>query len=394
MSVRKAFFHKTKTLRFGVIGIGGMGQRYCQILQTLSRVSLSAVCDVDARAADKAGKEFGVPSFSDHKNLIKARCCDVVVIATPHPFHCRTAVDCMTAGLHVLSEKPLSERVSAADKMIKTARLCRVVFAVMFQRRFEPVFQQALKIVKSGQIGRIYRTALFAHTYRGQCYYDSGTWRATWKGEGGGVLINQAPHMLDLFIQLGGMPGEIFGRTETRLHRIEVEDHAEALLKYKNGARGYLCCSTNEPGPGEMIELFGDKGKIIVSDGKLTFYRFSVPVSEHIRKSDQIWGAPETSIVPVASLDQNKAQVSCHRLALKNVVGHILSGEPLAITGESGLDSLELANAITLSAYEGKWIKLPINRKCYDRLLARLQRGSVSAKRTVKIERKTDPRLL
>lgn len=380
-------------LRFGVIGVGGMGQQYCRILQDLPRAKLAAVCDVFKKAADEAGKQFGVPAFSDHHDLIAARCCDVVTIVTPHPFHAVAAVDCMRAGLHVITEKPLTERVSTADKMIAAARKHRVTFAVMFQMRLAPVFKKALDIVNNGELGRIYRTALFVHSYRSQRYYDSGNWRATWKGEGGGVLINQAPHMLDLFVQLGGMPSELYGRTETLRHHIEVEDYAEALLRYKNGARGYVCCSTNETGPGNMIEIFGDKGKLIIRDQNLEFYRFATPIGEHMQKSDDIWAAPEAKPVKLKLRVESGKSKHGHRVVLENVIRHILSGRPLATPGASGLGSLELANAITLSSHEKKWIKLPIDRKLYDRLLARLQRNSSFVKRNVKAERKTDPRL-
>lgn len=382
---------KITSLRFGVIGVGGMGQRYCHILGNMPRVRLAAVCDVNARVAEEAGKKHGVASFSSHLDLIRARCCDVVAIVTPHPFHCQAAVDCMNAGVHVLTEKPLTERVSTADKMIKAARANGVVFAVMFQMRHTPIVKQAMEIVKSGQLGKIYRTALFEMKYRSQRYYDSMGWRATWKGEGGGVLINQAPHMLDVFVQLGGMPSAVFGRTETRMHRIEAEDHAEALLKYKNGATGYLYCSTNEPEQGSMLELFGDKGKLIIRDDKLTFYRFSVPIGEHVRKCPEIWDAPKVIRVPLPAEKQKGKPKFGHQIVLENMVNHLLDGEPLVTPGESGLGSLELANAITLSSREGKWVKLPMDRKRYDQLLFRLQRDSTFVKKNVREERKTDP---
>jgi len=383
---------KMTSLRFGVIGIGGMGLRYCQILKNMPKVRLTAVCDVNAKAAEDAGKKHGIASFSSHLDLIGARCCDIVAIVTPHPFHCQVSVDCMRAGVHVLTEKPLTERVSTADKMIKTARAYGVVFAVMFQMRHTPVFRQAMAIVKSGRLGKIYRTALFEMKYRSQRYYDSMGWRATWKGEGGGVLINQAPHMMDVFVQLAGMPCAVFGCTETRMHRIEVEDHAEALLKYKNGATGYLYCSTNEPEQGSMLELFGDKGKLVIRDNKMTFYRFSVPIGKHIGKCSEIWDAPKLIKVALPAVKHKGKPKYGHQIVLENMVNHLLESEPLVTSGESGLGSLELANAITLSSHEGKWVKVPIDRKRYDRLLFRLRRESTFVKKNVREERKTDPR--
>jgi predicted dehydrogenase len=218
---------RKKILRFGVIGTGGMGQTYCRITKTsLPHAKLTAVCDVDPQTARNTGERYGVPFFTDYKKLIKSGLCDAVAVATPHPFHPQPAVDCMNAGLHVLTEKPLTERVSTADKMIRAARANKVVFAITFQMRLETIWRQAMQIVKIGMLGEIYRTAMLDMQYRSQRYYDSGTWRATWKGEGGGVLINQSPHLIDMFVQLAGLPSEVLGKTETRKHHIDVEDLA------------------------------------------------------------------------------------------------------------------------------------------------------------------------
>lgn len=395
MRVKRKRNKAGQRLRFGVIGAGGMGQMYCRLIGHIPRTGLAAVCDVDPRTAAAAGQKFRVPCFTSHLDLIKARGCDAVAIVTPHPFHCQAAVDCLRAGLHVLSEKPLSERVATADKMIRAARASRGVFAVMFQRRHERVWRQAMAIVKRGMLGRIYRTLLLEMQYRTQRYYDSGAWRATWQGEGGGVLINQAPHMLDLFVQLAGLPSAVLGKTETRMHRIEVEDHAEALLRYQHGASGYLYCSTNEPESGSMIELSGDKGRLTIRDNKLEFYRFAPAVSKHLRASKDIWAPPGMiqKLAPAALPKVQAMAAGGHEAVLRNLVNHILDGEELVTPGASGLGALELANAITLSAYEGQWVKLPINRKKYDRLLLKLQRASRAVKKNVKIERQTDPRL-
>ena len=224
-----------KTVRFGVIGVGGMGQGHCNGLKKLEEITLTAVCDIDAATAKQVGETHGVPHFLRHQDLIKSGLCDAVIVATPHPVRPPIAIDAMKAGLHVLSEKPLSERVSTADKMIRTAKQKRVAFCVMFQRRTEPAVIKAIEIVRSGALGKVYRTALISPEYRSQAYYNSAGWRANWIGEGGGVMMNQAPHILDLFVLLA-----VYGRTETRLHNIEVEDLAEALLTYPDGGTGYL----------------------------------------------------------------------------------------------------------------------------------------------------------
>ncbi len=397
---------KDRTLRFGVIGTGGMGQGYCRILNTIPHARLTAVCDVNRAAAEEVGRTFGVPGFGNHLDLIKAQACDVVAIVTPHPFHCQPALDCMNAGLHVISEKPLTERVSTADRMVACARKNGVVFAVMFQNRLKPVFEKALALVRSGRLGELYRATLMVLEYRNQRYYDSGAWRATWKGEGGGVMLNQAPHMLDIFVQLCGLPSAVFGRTCTRLHNIEVEDQAEALLKYPNGGAGYLYCSTCEIGPGQLIELCGEKGKLVLRDGALSFYHFHPGIRTHINTCKDMWAKPEALQTPInipqtylcgnvcealsQSLRENQPE---HAKVLANLVRHILFGDKLATPGESGIGSLELANAVTLSSHEGRWVNLPISRPKYDALLSRLQRKSTFVKKEVKVQRETDPKL-
>ena len=341
-----------QTIRFGVIGVGGMGRGHCQALKNVEQAKLTAVCDADRARAEEIGKQFGVPFFFDHRDLIKSGLCDAVILATPHPQHPGPAIDCMNAGIHVLSEKPLSECVSTADKMVKAAKKNKVAFSVMFQRRHEPVMAKAISLVRSGEIGRIYRTVMISPEYRSQAYYDSGTWRATWSGEGGGVMMNQSPHILDLFVQLCGMPSEVYGRIETRLHDIEVEDQAEAMLKYPDGGTGYLYCSTNEAGPGQMIEIFGDKGKMTIRDGRLSLCRFKPGIAEHIVTVKQMWGGPEVFDVPI----KIEGEATGHAAVIRNMVRHILYRERNVTPGESGVDSLELANAIMISSFEKKWV--------------------------------------
>lgn len=377
-----------KTIRFGVIGVGGMGQGHCRSMQQIAEVRLTAVADADPAVAERVAREYGVPAFpSDPGALLRSGLCDAVLIATPHPVRPPIALAAMRAGLHVLAEKPLAETVSAADRMVRAARRAGVAFGIMFQRRTEPVFVAAAEIVRSGRLGRIQRTTLISPEYRSQAYYDSAGWRATWRGEGGGVLMNQAPHILDIFLLLGGRPVQVCGRTATRLHRIEVEDHAEALLTYAGGGTGYLYCSTNEPLPGQMIELFGDKGKLTYRDGKLTLVTFEPPVEEFTCTNTEMWAAPKAVEQPI----QIPQAESGHAVIIRNFARHILFQEPLIAPAEEGLWSLELANAIWLSAHLKKPVKLPISRRAYDRFLA-AQRRKFAGRKRVAEQRVTDPR--
>ena len=379
----------SSVVRVGIIGTGGMGQAHCAGIGKVAEARLTAICDIDPTTATKVGQEYNVPFFTDYRRLLRARLCDAVLVATPHPVRPPIAIAALQAGLHVLSEKPLSERISTADKMVATARAQGRVLGIMFQRRTEPLVQKAVELVRAGALGKIYRTTLISPEYRSQFYYDSGTWRATWGGEGGGVMMNQSPHILDVFVQLGGMPCEVFGRTETRLHRIEVEDLAEALLTYPDGGTGYFYCSTNEAGPGQMIEIFGDKGKLIFRDGQMRFFQFEPSVAEFTRSSNQMWGGPKCTEVPIEVTPGDTG----HQAILRNFCRHILFGEPLLSPGADGLLSLEVANAVWLSAHLKKPVKLPLSRKAYDAFLAKKRRTSTFVKVVGKTQRVTDPRI-
>ncbi len=378
---------KGEQVRLAVIGVGGMGSGHCGVIgPKVPEARLVAVCDIDPETARKVGEKYSIPFFTSHQELIAAKLCDAVTIATPHPQRPAIAIDCMNAKLHVLSEKPLSERVSTADQMVKTAKRKGVALAIMFQRRLEPPFAKAIELVKSGALGTIWRTTLISPEYRTQPYYDSGNWRATWSGEGGGVMMNQAPHVLDLFLQLGGMPNEVLGRVETRLHKIEVEDVAEAMLRYPGGGTGYFYTSTNELGPGQMIEIFGTQGKLCYRDKTLKFYKFAQSVPEFTFTTDKTWAAPECL---EQTLDIPEAEWG-HYSILQNFCRHLLNGEKLVSPGEDGLQSLELANAVWLSAQLGKAVKLPLSRRAYDKFLEKKRAESTFVKQ-VKDQRVTDP---
>ena len=373
-------------VRFGVIGVGGMGSSHCKTMARVEEARLTAVCDIRPERAAEIGKTYDVPHFTRHRDLLRAGLCDAVVVATEHPPRAAVAIDCMRAGLHVLSEKPLSERVSTADEMIATAERTDTVLAVMFQRRSWPAVAKARQLIADGMLGRLYRRAMICLEYRSQAYYDAGGWRATWVGEGGGVLVNQAPHLMDMFLHLGGMPDWVEGHVATRLHKIDVEDHAEALLRYPDGGTGYVYCSTCEPGPGERLEIFGDKGKLFYVDGKFSLYTFDQPVAEFTVNNTEMWKAPMAQRRPF----RFSRKPAGHGAVVQNFARHLLQGEPLVAPGASGLYSLELANAIWLSADQGRPVTLPIGRRDYDAFLERKRREFPIKTRVTEDKRVTD----
>ncbi len=376
-------------LRVAVIGAGAMGQAHCAtIVADVPEMRLAAVCDNHEETARAAAARYGVPAFTSVPALLAAHCADAALVVTPHPLHAQAAIPCLQAGLHVFCEKPLTELVSTADAMLACAQAHGRVLAINFQLRFDPAVRAAIDFVRGGGISRIMRTYLVIPEFRAQRYFDSNPWRATWQGEGGGVLLNQAAHMLDVFTQVAGLPVSLRARAETRLHTIEVEDTAEALLRYTEGGSGYLYCSTTEPPGGETLEVHGECGKLVYRQGRLECTRYPQGVGAFARETTEVWGKPPAELVLTAT----REEAPCQDAVLRNFARHILVGEPLICDAASGLASLELANAITLSSVTGEEVPLPIDRAAYDAVLAELRATSTYRKREIAQSRETDPK--
>ncbi|MCF7853884.1 MAG: Gfo/Idh/MocA family oxidoreductase [Candidatus Pacebacteria bacterium] len=386
---------KPDVLRVAVIGAGAMGRAHCAtIVEQVDEMQLTAVVDSQVEVAEEVGKSHDVPAFATVSDLLASGAADAAMVATPHPLHLPVVEECLAGGLHVLCEKPLAETVSAADRMIHAAEQADRTLGVMFQRRFEPVFEAALNFVRDGGLGDVRRTLLTLPDFRSQAYYEANAWRATWSGEGGGVLINQAPHLMDLFILLGGLPQSLRGHAVTSpMHDIEVEDKAEALLHYANGAVGYFYASTTEPKYHETLEIIGSRGSLSYRRGQLECIAYDADVDCISADSDSIWRRPEIKDVTptVEPVPDNRLQ---GRL-MTNFARHVVFGEPLRCDAESARQSLELSNAITLSSHQDGPVTLPIDRDEYDALLARLRAESRPRKKKVRLDaRETDPGLV
>ncbi len=373
-------------VRIGVIGVGGMGQGHCDMLQQVKEAQLVAICDADVRTAKNVGDRCQTPFFTDYRKLIESGLAEAVLIATPHYFHTPIAIAAFKAGLHVLCEKPIAVAVSDADRMLAAAKKSGRVFGVMFQMRADPRFRAARRLLDEGRVGNLIRANMIIGWYRTQAYYNSGGWRATWKGEGGGVLFNQAPHQLDIFTWLVGLPVRLIAQTRTRLHDIEVEDEAFGMLEMDNGAHAYIYASVNEAPGTNRLEIVGDRGKILIDEDGLRFWELETPISEYTKKSKEMWATPKASLVtvPLEKTDPS------HTTIQRNFCRAILFGEELIAPGEEAIESLELADAFTLSSHLGKAVKLPISRAAYDKLLASLVAKS-RPKRGASTKRVTDP---
>ena len=373
-------------VRIGIIGVGGMGSNHCATMRDVEEATLTAVCDIVPSVVAEVAAKYEAPGFERAEDLLDSGLVDAVIIATPHYDHTPIAIQAFERGIHVLSEKPVAVSVSEADRMIAAAAESGRKFAVMYQMRSLGRAQAARKVVEEGRLGEIYRTSLVMGWFRTQAYYDSGGWRATWAGEGGGVLINQAPHFLDLFCWLAGMPSKVTGHTRTRLHDIEVEDEAFAFLEYSNGAHGYLYASTTESPQHEMMEICGDKGKLVMHGAGLRFLENRPTVREFALDSDEMWAKPQVDVVELEIPEQGGS----HTDITRNFCRAVLYDEPLLTPGEEGIWSVELFNAINLSSHTNQPAKIPLDRHAYDELLARLQESS-RRKDRIREQRVTDP---
>ena len=353
-------------LKLGLIGLGGMGRGHLEKEISLSEVQFTGVADVVKESVDEISTRYGIPGFYEFERLVDSGTCEAVLIATPHPFHAPIARYAIEHGLHVLSEKPIAVTVSEADQMIAAADRAGVKLGVMFQTRTEPHVRRAYDLLAEGAIGRVYRSVMIAsHWYRTQNYYNSGAWRGTWKGEGGGVLMNQSPHSLDVFIWLGGKPRRVQSRVHTRAHQIRVEDTVEAMIDYEEGHTGWLYTTTAE-WPGEnRFEFTGDRGKLVIQDHVLRLYRMEKTLREETDTGEK-WGKPtgDWETVEIEPAEAGHARV------VQQFARSIRLGEPLIATGGDGRNALELANALLLSGYRQKPISLPLDRDEYDRFLA------------------------
>jgi len=373
-------------VRLGLIGTGGMGIAHIHLIKDIEEAELTAVCDIDQEICEGVSAENEVPGFVDYKALIDSGLVEGVIVATPHYFHPPTSIYAMRQGVHVLSEKPVAATVKAADEMNRAAEETGVKFAVMYQRRTTPLYQAARKLIDEGWLGELYRTCCVDTHFRSKAYYDSAGWRATWKGEGGGVTINQAPHGIDVFMSLGGLPSRVIARTATRRHDIEVEDEASAMLEYENGAIGYYHTSTTEAPTTEYMEFCGEKGKLVISNGKLTFWTLETPVQEFTDTTEGMWASPPAEEEEMVLEERETG----HAAVIRNFARAILYDESLITPGVEGIWTVEFINALILSGKRGKPVDIPVDREEYEAFLEEMKRTSREKVMTGPDQRITD----
>ena len=366
---------KIKQVRMAIIGLGIMGRDHAKKIQEgkVPGCELAAVCDVNPGVA----RDFpGVRYFPDSKSLYRAGGVDAVLIATPHYAHTTEGIRALQAGLHVLVEKPISVDKADALKLLAAHRDRRKVFAAMFNQRTDPHYVKLRELISAGELGRINRINwIITDWFRTNAYYGQGGWRATWAGEGGGVLLNQCPHQLDLYQWIFGQPSRVRGFCRFgHYHPIEVEDDVTAYFEHPDGATGVFVTTTGESPGTNRLEVSCERGRVVVENRRFEFRRNEVEVSEFCRKSKAKFARPPWWNVEIPLPASTGEQ---HLGIIKNFTAAILHGERLIAPAAEGVHSVELANAILQSSIEGRAVDLPLPAASYSRLLARLKKGDL-----------------
>lgn len=334
----------------------------------IKNLELVAICDVDENKRNWAVENLGseVAIYSDYKEMLDSGI-DAVLVATPHYIHPEISIEAFKKGLHVLVEKPAGVYTKQVHEMNKAAKEAGSVFSIMYNQRTNPLYRKLKQLIEEDKLGQLKRFVwIITNWYRTQAYYDSGTWRATWAGEGGGVLINQCPHNLDLWQWMFGMPSKITGFcAEGKYHNIEVEDDVTAYAEYENGATAVFITTTGECPGTNRLEISGDKGKAVVENGVLTFYELSQSEREFCFTSKNGFDSPGITEHTIKSFELETA----HKGILQNFTNAILFGEKLIAPGEEGINGLTLSNAIYLSSWTNNTVQLPLDEELYYEML-------------------------
>ncbi len=376
-----------KEVRLGIVGVGNMGAVHArQILSgAIPGLKLTALADLNPAKFESFP---GVEHFTDSRQLIRSGTVDAVLIATPHYDHTTIGIDALQNGLHVLVEKPISVHKADAERLIAAHTGKKQIFAAMFNQRTDPFYIKLKNLIDSGELGTIRRINwIITNWFRTQTYYDSGGWRATWAGEGGGVLLNQCPHNIDLFQWLFGMPQRVRAFCQIgRFHDIEVEDNVSAYFEYDSGTTGLFITSTGEAPGTNRLEVAADRGKVVIENDQFEFTRNEVPTDVFCKTSKESFAAPPTWQVTIPV----KGHGEQHNGILKNFTRAILEGEPLIAPAREGIHSVELANAMLMSSFTDKTIELPLSAVGYERLLKKKIAGSKFKKKAVQSTTATD----
>lgn len=353
--------NKTGKIRLGIIGFGNMGTGHARSVAEgrVPDMTLGAICDIAPARQEESRRQYPETAvFENAEEMYRSGLCDAVIIATPHYDHPSLAIKALQAGIHVITEKPAGVYTKQVREMNQAAAAAAekgIRFGIMYNQRTNPVYQKLREMIGRGELGHIKRiTWIITDWYRPQAYHDSSTWRSAWKTEGGGALINQNPHQLDLWQWMFGMPDRIYARASFgKYYNIEVEDDVMAYFEYDNGTTGEYITSTGEAPGTNRLEIACDMGKVVVENNRILFHRNVISEREHNRINTEPFGKPECWECNIPADFSGGPQ---HVGILNNFASAVLRGTELLAKGEEGILGLTISNAIHLSAWTGETV--------------------------------------
>lgn len=358
-------------VKFGIIGLGNQGKHYFEDLFCAGKIKnghITALCDIDGnklKQVENRANELNVALFTDYKEMLKSGLIDAVLIEVPHYLHPLMVIDCLNSGIHVICEKPAGVYTAQVRKMNEVAKRSKALFSVMFNQRTNCVYRKMREIILSGGIGSLQRVNwIITDWFRPEFYYKSGAWRATWAGEGGGVLINQCPHQLDLIQWIvGEMPESVRGFCKYgKWHDIEVEDEVTAYFEYKSGATGVFITTTGETPGTNRFEVSGTNGKLLCENNKLYWYKNAESSIDFSKTTNESFSRPACEKIEVQTDGKNLQ----HQEIINNFADAVSGKAKLFVDGTEGVYGVELMNAIELSGFKGgEKITLPVNEEEY-----------------------------
>lgn len=360
-------------IRLGIAGVGNMGYGHLNSIAEgqCPRIRVVAVSDPCSDMLKRASALCPeIKTFENTSEMLDSGLIDAVLIAAPHYEHPVIAKESFRRKLHVITEKPAGVYTRQVREMNEAAAKAGTVFAIMFNQRTNPLFSKAKEIVSSGELGEPKRlTWIITNWYRTQTYYDSGSWRGTWNGEGGGVLLNQAPHNLDLWQWIFGMPKRIRAFCSVgKYHNINVEDDVTIFGEYEGGATATFITTTGETPGTNRLEIAADRGKLVLEGGLLKWTKLKIPEREFCFTCGSGFASPEAEYEEFSAPEPDG-----HPIILNNFADAILDGTPLIANGEDGLNSLSISNAAYLSAWTDDWAYIPVDEELFEMNLNRLR---------------------
>ncbi|GIO54716.1 Gfo/Idh/MocA family protein [Paenibacillus cineris] len=381
-------------VKLALVGLGNIGRTHIHNIKSMEQIELVGVCDTVQERADRFAAECSTTAYYSHLELFEQSGLEAVIIAVPHYSHPAIASDAFERGIHVLCEKPLAVHVNDAKLTIDAYAEAKkkfpdLVFGMMFQERTLPYYKKIKEVVGSGELGQLTRaTWINTAWFRSQSYYDSGDWRATWAGEGGGILTNQCPHNLDFYQWVFGIPARISGHAHIgKYHHIEVEDEVTAYFEHDNGMIGHFIVTTAESPGVNRLEIVGENGRLLYENNKLRIYRNHISMLKHLRETQDGFGNVEYE---EEEIEVDTSVETGHKVVTEKFIRKISTGKgELIAEGTEGIRSVTIANGIMLSSFTKQMVAVPFDADQYEELLQELISTSKFQK-SVSKELKTD----